>query len=182
VLLTSNWRSPASCSSRVREAQRWRPSSLPQRSQAPPRRSPAPSRRVWPPPLTARRRTHLRPSRALAPLPPPRPVATGVGNSTSQGGTRPPSLSSPSCSHDDEFSGIAGGESPCCSHSRHSSLSCSRRSRRRIFFSFLHDACSCSRRCRSKLDVDLGVGALGISSNIHSTFLNITGGFCQATN
>jgi hypothetical protein len=30
--------------------------------------------------------------------------------------------------------------------------------------------------------VDLGVGALGISSNIHSTFLNITSGFCHATN
>jgi hypothetical protein len=29
----------------------------------------------------------------------------------------------------------------------------------------------------NELDVDLGVGALGISSNIHSTFLNITSGF-----
>jgi hypothetical protein len=34
----------------------------------------------------------------------------------------------------------------------------------------------------SELDVDLGLGSLSVSSNIHSTFLNITGGFSQATN
>jgi hypothetical protein len=34
----------------------------------------------------------------------------------------------------------------------------------------------------SELDVDLGLGALSISSNIYSTLLNITGGFSQATN
>jgi hypothetical protein len=34
----------------------------------------------------------------------------------------------------------------------------------------------------SELDVDLGLGALSISSNIYSTLLNITGWFSQATN
>jgi hypothetical protein len=60
------------------------------------------------------------------------------------GAACPPSLSS-SSSSSDEFSGVAGGESPCCSRSRYSSLSRSQRSRRRIPFSFLRAARSCSR-------------------------------------
>jgi hypothetical protein len=59
---------------------------------------------------------------------------------------RPPSLSSSSTSPDDAFSGVTGGESPYCSRSWNSSLSCSRRSRRRILLSFLCAARSCSHR------------------------------------
>jgi hypothetical protein len=62
-------------------------------------------------------------------------------------GGLPPSLSSSSSSSSDEFSGVTGGESPYCSRSWNSSLSCSRRSRRRILLSFLHTARSCSCRC-----------------------------------
>jgi hypothetical protein len=61
-------------------------------------------------------------------------------------GARPLSLSS-SSSPDDEFSEVAGGESPCCSRSRYSLSRCSRRFHRRILFSFLRVARSCSRRC-----------------------------------
>jgi hypothetical protein len=62
-------------------------------------------------------------------------------------GGPPPSLSSSSSSPNDEFSGVADGESPYCSRSRYSSSRCSLRSRRRILFSFLRAARSCSRRC-----------------------------------
>jgi hypothetical protein len=97
-----------------------------------------------PAPLIARRRVPPYPPRAPVPLPPLRPLATGVGNSTSRwGGARPLSLSSSSSS--DEFSGIAGG-SPCCSRSPYSSLSCSQRSRRWILLFFPRAARSCSRR------------------------------------
>jgi hypothetical protein len=89
LLLTSWWRSPASSSSRVQEAPLGCPSSPPWRPQVSPRCSSAPPRRVRPPPLTARRRTSLRQPRAPAPLPPPRPVATGVRDSTSQGRPAP---------------------------------------------------------------------------------------------
>jgi hypothetical protein len=45
-------------------------------------------------------------------------------------GGHPPSLSSSYSSDDDEFSGVAEGESPCCSCNRYSSFSYSRRSHR----------------------------------------------------
>jgi hypothetical protein len=78
VLLTSSWRTPASSSSRAQGA--------------PPSNPPAPP---WcprtPPPIT-RWREHPRPRRALAPRPPPRPVVTGLGDSTSLRGPPPRSL------------------------------------------------------------------------------------------
>jgi hypothetical protein len=66
-----------------------------------------------------------------------------------------PSLSS-SSSSDDEYSKVAGEESPYCSRSRNSSLLYSRRSHRRILFSFLRAARSCSRCCAARA---LGLGA-----------------------
>jgi hypothetical protein len=66
------------------------------------------------------------------------------------GGTRPPSLPFSPSSSDDEFSGVAGGESPYCSRSRYSSSYCSRRSRRRILLSFLRTAFSFSHRCEAR--------------------------------
>jgi hypothetical protein len=62
---------------------------------------------------------------------------------------RPPSLSS-SSSSDDEFASASGGESPCYSCSRYSSLYCSRRSRHLSFFSFARAARSCSRHCAAQ--------------------------------
>jgi hypothetical protein len=53
----------------------------------------------------------------------------GVGSHLSEV-VRSPSL--PSSSSDDEFANAGGGESPCCSRSRYSSLYCSRCSRRLI--------------------------------------------------
>jgi hypothetical protein len=61
----------------------------------------------------------------------------------------PPSLSS-SSSSDDKFTGVVGGESPCCSRSRYSSLCCSRCSHRLILLSFAHAARSCSRHCAAR--------------------------------
>jgi hypothetical protein len=56
-------------------------------------------------------------------------LCDGGGGIHLSGGACPPSLSS-SSSDDEVFSGVAGGESPCCSRSRYSSLYCSRRFRR----------------------------------------------------
>jgi hypothetical protein len=84
-------------------------------------------------------------------------AALGEGGEGSHlsGGACPPSLSS-SSSSDDEYSEVAGEESPSYSRSRNSSLLCSRRSRRRILFSFLRAARSCSRCCAARA---LGLGA-----------------------
>jgi hypothetical protein len=85
VLLTSIWRSLVSSSSRVQRAPQWCPP-------APPWRSPAPSRCSRAPPLMTRWQAPPRPPRAPAPRPPLRPVATGAGDSTSQGGPPPVAL------------------------------------------------------------------------------------------
>jgi hypothetical protein len=76
-------------------------------------------------------------------------LGEGAAGSHLSRGAYPPSLSSSSPSSDDEYSEVAGGESPCCSHNRYSSSLCSQRSRRRILRS-LHAACSCSRRCAAR--------------------------------
>jgi hypothetical protein len=74
------------------------------------------------------------------------------------GGARPPLLSS-SSSSDDDPSGVPGGESPCCSRSRYSSLYCSRRSCRQSLLSFACVARSCSRHCTARaVDRARGVG------------------------
>jgi hypothetical protein len=83
------------------------------------------------------------------------------------GGARHPPLSSSSSS--DEFSGVAGGESSYCSCSRYSSLCCSRRSRRRIFPSFLRVARSCFRRCAARA----AARARGVGGSDHAAS-NIT--------
>jgi hypothetical protein len=101
---------------------------------------------------------------AGAPAPAPGAVssaasaALGEGGEGSHlsGGARPPSLSS--FSSDDEYSEVAGEESPSCSHSRNSSLLCSRRSHRWILFSFLRAARSCSRCCAARARSGLGRG------------------------
>jgi hypothetical protein len=54
-------------------------------------------------------------------------LGDGGGDSTSRGELAPPSLFS-SSSDEDKFSGVVGGESPCFSRSRYSSLCCSRHS------------------------------------------------------
>jgi hypothetical protein len=77
-------------------------------------------------------------------------VGEGGEGSHLSGEARPPSLSS-SSSPDDEYSEVVGEESPSCSRSRHSSLLCSRRSRRRFPFSFLCAARSCSHRCAARM-------------------------------
>jgi hypothetical protein len=71
-------------------------------------------------------------------------LGEGGAGSHLSGRARPPSLSS-SSSSDDEYSEVAGEESPCFLRSRNSSLFYSQRSRRRILFSFLRVARSCSR-------------------------------------
>jgi hypothetical protein len=78
------------------------------------------------------------------------PSARGDGDAGSHISevVRSPSFSS--SSSDDEFAGAGGGESPCCSCSRYSSLYCSRCSRRLSFFSFTRAARSCSRRCAAR--------------------------------
>jgi hypothetical protein len=75
---------------------------------------------------------------------------------------------SSSSSSDDEYSEVPGEESPCCSRSRNSSLLCSRRSRRRILFSFLSAARSCSRRCAAR------ARAQGVGGSDRATFTAIT--------
>jgi hypothetical protein len=90
---------------------------------------------------------------AGAPTPAPGAVSSAASTALGEGGEgshlsgrgRPPSLSSSSSSSDDEYSEVAGEESPSYSRSRNSSLLCSRRSRRRILFSFLRAARSYSR-------------------------------------
>jgi hypothetical protein len=79
-------------------------------------------------------------------------AALGEGGAGSHlsGGACPPSLSSSSSSRDNEYSDVARGESPCCSHSWNSSSLCSRRSHRRIPRSFLRAARSCSRCCTAR--------------------------------
>jgi hypothetical protein len=103
ALPTTNSRSTVSSSARAREWPPRRLSPPPLRSPKPSRRSPKPSRRspvplrcARPPLLTAWRQVSLRPLRALAPLPPLRPSATGVGDSISRGGELAPHRSNPS--------------------------------------------------------------------------------------
>jgi hypothetical protein len=55
------------------------------------------------------------------------------------------------------------GESPCCSRSRYSSLSCSCRSRRWTLLSFARAAPSCSRRCAARA----AVRARGVGGSDH---------------
>jgi hypothetical protein len=93
---------------------------------------------------------------ALAPLPPPRLSVRGRRLPPLRGG-RPPSLSSSSSSPDDKYTEVAGGEGPCCSHSRNSSSLCSQRSRRQILRS-LRAARSCSRHCAARARLGLGRG------------------------
>jgi hypothetical protein len=101
---------------------------------------------------------------AGAPAPAPGAVSSAASVALGEGGegshltgrARPPSLSS--SSPDDESSDVAGGESPYCSRSPNSSSRCSRRSRRRILFSFLRAALSCSRRCAARARPGLGRG------------------------
>jgi hypothetical protein len=142
-LLTSGWRSPASSSLGARRALWLRPTSPPPHPQSPPRRALAPQRLAG---TSAARAASLMDCMAAgAPAPAPgagsssASAALGEGSAGSHlsGRARPPSLSSSFSSSDDEYSEVAGEESPCCSRSRNSSLFCSRRSRRRILFSFL---------------------------------------------
>jgi hypothetical protein len=89
-------------------------------------------------------------------------AALGEGGEGSHlsGRVCPPSLSS-SSSSDNEYSEVAGEESPSFSRSRNSSLLCSQRSRRRIRFSFLRAARSCSRRCAAHARSGSGRGRVG---------------------
>jgi hypothetical protein len=73
----------------------------------------------------------------------------GAGSHLSRGAC-PPSLSSTSPSPDDEYSEVAGGESPCYSRNRYSLSRYSRCSHRRILRSFLRAARSCSHRCTAR--------------------------------
>jgi hypothetical protein len=84
----------------------------------------------------------------------------GAGSHLSEGAC-PPSLSSSSPSPDDEYSEVAGGESPCCSRRWYSSSLCSRRSCRRILRSLLRAARSCSRRCAVRARSGSGHGRVG---------------------
>jgi hypothetical protein len=148
-LLTSKWRSPAFSLSRVRRMLWWRPT----------------------PPLPHSRTPPRRPSvdRLVAGAPAPAPGACSFAASAALGeggrrlpplrGARPPSLSSSSPSPDDEYSEVAGGESPCCSRIWCSSSLCSRCSRRRILRSLLRTTRSCSCRCAARACARaLGVG------------------------
>jgi hypothetical protein len=85
----------------------------------------------------------------------------GAGSDLSGGGACPPSLSFSSSSSDDKYSGIAGGESPCCSRSQNTSSLHSQRSRRRIARSFLRTTRSCSRRCATRARSGPGRGRVG---------------------
>jgi hypothetical protein len=98
-------------------------------------------------------------------------AALGEGGEGSHlsGRARPPSLSS-SSSSDDEYSEVPREESPSCSHSRNSSLLCSRRSRRQILFSLLCVARSCSRRCAACAHSGSGRGRVG-PRGVHSHHL-----------
>jgi hypothetical protein len=97
------------------------------------------------------------------PAPAPGAISSAASVALGEGGagshlserTRPPSLSS--SSSNDEYSEVTGEENPCCSRSQNSSLFCSRRTRRRILFSFLRAACSYSHRSAARA---LGLGAL----------------------
>jgi hypothetical protein len=93
-------------------------------------------------------------------------LGDGGGGSHLSAGAHPPSLSPSSSSSDDEFSRVAGGESPCCSCSRYSSLSCSRCSRRRILLSFLRASRSCSHRCAARA----AARARGVGGSDHAAF------------
>jgi hypothetical protein len=70
-----------------------------------------------------------------------------------------PSLSS--SSPDDEFTNAGGGESPCCSLRRYSSLCCSRCSQRLIFLSFARAARSRSHCCTARRPVACARGVGG---------------------
>jgi hypothetical protein len=107
--------------------------------------------------------------RLVAGAPAPAPGACSFAASAALGeggrrlpplrGARPPSLSSSSPSPDDEYSEVAGGESPCCSRIWCSSSLCSRCSRRQILRSFLRATRSCSCRCAARACARaLGVG------------------------
>jgi hypothetical protein len=114
--------------------------------QTPPRCAPAHPRRTPPFPWTARRRALPRPSRALAPLPPPRLSMRGAQAPTSKGGLPPVAFFLFSLSRRRVLRGRRGRESLLLAQLESSSL-CSWRSRRRILRSFLRTARSCSRRC-----------------------------------
>jgi hypothetical protein len=139
---TSGWRIPVSSSSGDRRT--LCPPPQPLSSQ---RRAPTPPRRASPPSYAAWRcllcclRGSGRGGRRLPPI----------------GESCPPSLSS-SSSCDDEYSEVAGEESPSCSRSRNSSVLCSHRSCHRILFSFLRAARSCSRRCAARARSGSGCG------------------------
>jgi hypothetical protein len=80
-------------------------------------------------------------------------AALGEGGAGSHlsGGACPPSLSSSSSSSYDEYSDIAGGESPCCSRSRNSSSLCSWRRIPRSFFCAARSYfCRCTARARAR--------------------------------
>jgi hypothetical protein len=146
---TSGWRRPASSSSRARRALRTRPTPPPSRLRTPLRHASAPLRRADTSAACAASSIDCPAAGAPEPAPGTCFSATsaalgeGAQAPTSQGGLPPVAfLFFP----DDEYSGVAGGESPCCSRSRNSSSICSRRSRRRIPRSFFRAARSCSRR------------------------------------
>jgi hypothetical protein len=94
-------------------------------------------------------------------------LGEGGADSHLSGEACPSSLSSSSSSPDDEYSGVAGGESPCCSRSRNSSSLYSRRSRHRILFSFFRAARSCSPRCAARVRPSSGCGRVRPRS-VHS--------------
>jgi hypothetical protein len=82
----------------------------------------------------------------------------GMRRLDSESPQHPPFLPS-SSSSDDDLAGVPGGESPCCSRSRYSSLYCSRHSRRLSLLSFARAARSCSLRCAARVaDRAWGVG------------------------
>jgi hypothetical protein len=114
------------------------------------------------PPTMARWWALPRPPRVPIPRPPPRPVATGAGDSTYRRCLAPVTF----LPSDDEFVGASRGESPCCSCSRYSSLYCSRCSHRLSLFSFARAAHSCSCRYAARLTVR----ARGVGGSDHAAF------------